>query len=119
MCDRRVVAEQSPGGRGRTSDEHDGEEGMLVGVRSPPPPPPPMEFTSNFAELGGGVPREAVRGAAKTEKEELGEGGKLPSTVGGRYALGARGGAYLFFSRCFSFFFSSLFLFNWADAQGA
>jgi hypothetical protein len=41
-----VVAEQSPGG---TSDEQDGEEGILVGVMSPPPP---MEFTSNFAEFG-------------------------------------------------------------------
>ena len=48
-----MVAEKSPGG---TSDEHDGEEGMLVGVMSPPPPP--MEFSSNFAEIrvfsGGG-----------------------------------------------------------------
>ena len=47
-----MVAEKSPGG---TSDEHDGEEGMLVGVMSPPPP---MEFSSNFAEFrvfsGGG-----------------------------------------------------------------
>jgi len=40
-----VVAEKSPGG---TSDEHDGEEGMLVGVMSPPPP---LEFSSNFAEF--------------------------------------------------------------------
>jgi len=30
------MARQSPGGRG--SDELDGEEGVLVGVRAPPPP---------------------------------------------------------------------------------